>query len=301
MMKRQTQADRVPGRRISALSGVIGILLAIFLIAGGLPAHADVEHPPAIPHEFTGTVSVDGGPVDEGTLVQAFVDDVEDASTAVDDQSRYTLLVPGPGTTVTFRVGGVLANETAVWESGKIDDDFLLTVGEPPPVLSIFSTGGGSVTEPGEGDFPFFQGTVVDLVATPDDDHQFVNWTGDVDTIGDLNASSTTITMQGDHSITATFVKKRPVGPLPFPIPCFIATAAYGTPTAEEIDVLREFRDAVLLESAAGSHFVSLYYRFSPPAAEVISRSNLLRTLVRELVVAPVVRMARATDHLWRR
>jgi len=81
---------------------------------------------------------------------------------------------------------------------------------------------------------------------------------------------------------------------------CFIATAAYGTPTAEEIDVLREFRDVVLLESAAGSRFVALYYLFSPPAAEVISRSDLLRTIVRELVVDPVVRMARATGHLWR-
>ena len=80
---------------------------------------------------------------------------------------------------------------------------------------------------------------------------------------------------------------------------CFIATAAYGTPTAEEIDVLREFRDVVLLKSAAGSRFVALYYRFGPPAAEAISRSDLLRTLVRELVVDPVVRMARATGHLW--
>jgi len=296
-MKRQTREDMVRGRRISALSGVLGLLLALFLIAGGLPAYADVAPPPAIPHEFTGTVSVDGDPADEGTPVQAFVDDVEDYSTAVDDQSRYTLLVSGPGTTVTFRVGGVLANETAVWESGRIDDDFHLTVGEPPPVLSIFSTGGGSVTDPGEGEFTYFVGTVVDLVATPADDHQFVSWSGDVDTIADLNASSTTITIQGDHSITATFVQKR--ASFPLPIPCFIATAAYGTPTAGEIDVLREFRDAVLLESAAGSRFVALYYSLSPPIADVIAGNGFLRTIVRELVVDPVVRMARATGHLW--
>jgi len=81
---------------------------------------------------------------------------------------------------------------------------------------------------------------------------------------------------------------------------CFIATAAYGTPTASEIDVLREFRDLVLLQNAAGSRFVALYYRLGPPAAEAMARSGILRTLVRELVVDPVVSIVRITGHLWR-
>ncbi len=87
---------------------------------------------------------------------------------------------------------------------------------------------------------------------------------------------------------------------LPYPSDCFIATAAYGTPTAGEIDVLREFRDSVLLESAAGSQFVALYYRLGPPAAGLIARSDFVRTLARELVVEPVVRIVHATGHLWR-
>jgi len=82
---------------------------------------------------------------------------------------------------------------------------------------------------------------------------------------------------------------------------CFIATAAYGTPTAEQIDVLREFRDVVLLESTAGSRFVALYYRLSPPIADFIARSDLLRTLVRELLVDPVVWMVEATGDIWRK
>ncbi|TET47107.1 hypothetical protein E3J62_02420, partial [candidate division TA06 bacterium] len=65
---------------------------------------------------------------------------------------------------------------------------------------------------------------------------------------------------------------------------CFIATAAYGTPSAEQIDVLREFRDSVLLESTAGSVFVSLYYQLSPPVADFIAGNELLRTLVREFL-----------------
>jgi len=81
---------------------------------------------------------------------------------------------------------------------------------------------------------------------------------------------------------------------------CFIATAAYGTPTAKQIDVLREFRDVVLLKSTVGSQFVSLYYRFSPPIADVIAGNELLRTLVRELLVDPIVWMVQLTGDMWR-
>ncbi|MFU8796096.1 MAG: InlB B-repeat-containing protein [Dehalococcoidia bacterium] len=86
-----------------------------------------------------------------------------------------------------------------------------------------------------------------------------------------------------------------------FPPFCFIATAAYGTPSAEQIDVLREFRDVVLAENRLGSRFVTLYYQLSPPVAEVISESSVLRTLTREFLVDPVVWIVEATGHLWRR
>jgi uncharacterized repeat protein (TIGR02543 family) len=81
---------------------------------------------------------------------------------------------------------------------------------------------------------------------------------------------------------------------------CFIATAAYGTPTAQQIDVLREFRDVLLLKSTVGSQFVTLYYRLSPPVADFVARSDLLRTLVRELLVDPIVWIVEATDDIWR-
>ncbi len=83
----------------------------------------------------------------------------------------------------------------------------------PPPEqydLSVSSTTGGSVTKPGEGDFTYDEGTVVDLIAEEDSGYQFVNWTGDADTIEDVNAASTTITMNGDYSITANFEEKPP-------------------------------------------------------------------------------------------
>jgi hypothetical protein len=71
--------------------------------------------------------------------------------------------------------------------------------------LTVSSTEGGSVTSPGEGTFTYEEGTLIDLVAQPDEGYQFVNWIRDVGTIANVNTASTTITMSGNYSITANF------------------------------------------------------------------------------------------------
>ncbi len=71
--------------------------------------------------------------------------------------------------------------------------------------------------------------------------------------------------------------------------PCFIATAAYGSPLAEEIDSLRSFRDERLLSNAAGTAFVDLYYRFSPRIADWVAVSPALAALVRLVVTVLLV------------
>ncbi len=71
--------------------------------------------------------------------------------------------------------------------------------------LAVDSTAGGSVTVPGEGTFTYAEGAQVNLLAVPDAGEEFLNWTGDVDTVADVNAADTTITMEGDYSITANF------------------------------------------------------------------------------------------------
>jgi len=73
------------------------------------------------------------------------------------------------------------------------------------------------------------------------------------------------------------------------PSPCFIATAAYGTPLHEDIDVLRDFRDEYLMTNPIGRAFVKIYYAASPPIADVIRENEGLRTAVREGLVKPLV------------
>jgi len=298
--------------------------------------------------------------------------------------------------------------------------------------LTIYSTPGGEVTEfePGVGTFTYDEGTVLNLVAPPKTGYRFVCWTGDVNTIANVYAYETTITMNGDCSITARFTAVvdsktetvsngtvdakdeadtevevtgnatvtisqfadnpggysptgfnsldkyidvyipyvgdvteieirlhytddevpadieedslqlfwwngtiwqvcipsgvntadnyvwaqirtagtiptlaelagtpfaaygSPPSPAPTPQPpaptprppvryCFIATAAYGTPMSEEIEILREFRDHYLLTNPLGRTFVDFYYRVSPPIAEFITEHPSLKPIVR--------------------
>jgi hypothetical protein len=69
---------------------------------------------------------------------------------------------------------------------------------------------------------------------------------------------------------------------------CFIASAAYGTPMIDQIQVLRDFRDGYLMTNPAGRWFVSTYYRHSPPLARFIARHDSLRALVRA-ALTPVI------------
>jgi hypothetical protein len=164
--------------------------------------------------------------VPEGTVVDAWVEGIKKAETAVTAQSTYELLVPGEygddGKIVSFTVAGVQASQTASWVSGEMDSSFDLTIS-----------------------------------ALPDG-----SW-------------------------------------FPFPFDCFIATAAYGTDTAEEINTLRKFRDVVLLPSRLGAEFVSLYYEIGPPIAGVISQHDFLRTAVRVGFIDAVVAILNWSHALW--
>lgn len=72
-------------------------------------------------------------------------------------------------------------------------------------VLTIGSGTGGDVTAPGVGNFTYYEGTFVHLVATPHDGYHFVGWAGNVSTISSVKKGATSITINGSYSIMANF------------------------------------------------------------------------------------------------
>jgi hypothetical protein len=77
--------------------------------------------------------------------------------------------------------------------------------------------------------------------------------------------------------------------------PCFVATAAYGSPMASEIGTLRRFRDRHLLTNAIGRAFVDVYYTVGPHAADVIRSDETLRGIARTMLT-PLIRIAEWLD-----
>ncbi len=74
---------------------------------------------------------------------------------------------------------------------------------------------------------------------------------------------------------------------------CFLATAVMGSENAQEVEILRRFRDRYLLVTPRRAALVSAYCRLSPMLASLVSRSEVSKKLVAWLVVRPAARLAR--------
>ncbi len=80
---------------------------------------------------------------------------------------------------------------------------------------------------------------------------------------------------------------------------CFIATAAYGTPSHQNIDILRNFRDSVLSRNWLGNKFVNWYYDNGPTMASWVRKTETRKALVRGVVVKPSVFLITTPTQNW--
>ena len=209
-----------------------------------------------------------------------------DATLAVVDASNHTI------TTIPITVPGATNNRpagVAISPDGanayvadalanavtQIGDSATLTVG-------LAGSGIGSVTSNPAGilcgtgcQWRFPLGSTVTLYATAGTGSTFESWSGSGCGNGNITVAIPNTTC------TATFTNTSSSTGASGGSGCFIATAAFGSPMAHEVTILRRFRDRHLLTSEPGRAFVRFYYAYSPAVAEVIRDRDWLRAAVR--------------------
>ncbi|MDH5466520.1 MAG: hypothetical protein OEY25_03790 [Candidatus Aminicenantes bacterium] len=154
---------------------------------------------------------------------------------------------------------------------------------EAPKYSLKISASNGGTTDPVPGTHTYYDRTEVSITASPKSGYRFTGWGGDVS--GTTNPI--TITMDSDKSLIVYFNEIRGKES-PFELPCFIATAAYGSPLHPYVNVLRDFRDKYLMPNTLGQSFVDVYYKYSPFVADIIAKHKALKIAV-QIHLLPLV------------
>ena len=97
------------------------IVLSIFLVLSGT---VSAEEYPTLPNRFSGDVTLNGNPAPVGTVIDAYIGGDLRGNVTVETVGTYVwLAVEGSsidnGSTITFTVGGVDANQTETWIEGS--------------------------------------------------------------------------------------------------------------------------------------------------------------------------------------
>jgi hypothetical protein len=161
--------------------------------------------------------------------------------------------------------------------------------------VSISPPGGGTVRK-GPDKTSYDSGDKVSLTATANNRYIFERWTGDVPQDHQID-NPLSVTMDSDKIIAANFYSGTSddgtIGKNPL---CFIATAAYCSPSHPYVKILRDFRDRYLGPSKLGRALVDFYYNNSPFAADLIVEHKLLRAAAR-LNLIPLVAFSYSMLH----
>lgn len=301
--------------KISSKGKLCSILVIAFLCVIQLailaPTFAeDTMDITPLPDEFRGTVTIGGNGAPVGTLIAAKINGIERGNITTTETGKYggdetfddRLIVQGTvdeaGNTITFWADGSKVNETSAFSGmgkSKVLDLTTDMSAQIAPNITSWNPVEAIVNDM-EGASRTFNITINQTVNVS----WLINGTQVSNETGVTEASYTNTSAAVGIWNVSVVVKNANgtdvymwIWAVQAPSPCFIATAAYGTPLHEDIDVLRDFRDEYLMTNSIGRLFVRTYYATSPPIADIIRENEGLRIAVRDGLVKPLVAISR--------
>ena len=142
--------------------------------------------------------------------------------------------------------------------------------------LTTSSSANGTVTTPGIGTYNYDYGTAASIVATPNTNYHFVNWTGSGVTAGKVanpNSASTTITMHGDYTVTANFAIDQKT--------LTTSSSANGTVTTPGIGTFNyDYGTAANLTATPNAHYHFVNWTGSGVTAGKVANPNSAGTTI---------------------
>jgi hypothetical protein len=183
--------------RISIFPIIVALIAGTVGCAGGDGNNGGDSYTLTVDFTVGGTVTVDDVPIPGKALLTYDSGTVVNLAATSDAGYRF---VEWSGNASTIDDVNAASTTVTVNSNYSITANFIKQYD-----LTISSTAGGSVTMPGEATYAYDEGKVVNLVAQAEGGYHFVNWTGDVSTIANVNATITDITMSGSYIITANF------------------------------------------------------------------------------------------------
>ncbi|MHC4120774.1 MAG: InlB B-repeat-containing protein, partial [Planctomycetota bacterium] len=119
--------------------------------------------------------------------------------------------VPDTGYSFTNWSGDLTGSTNPVDIVMDSDKSITANFAQDQHILTISSSTGGSVVDPGEGSFEYDDGTSVPIQAAPDDNYNFVNWTGtavDAGKVANPSAAATAVTVDAAYTLRANFAQQ---------------------------------------------------------------------------------------------
>jgi hypothetical protein len=197
-------------------------------------------------------------------------------TTSADGSYSHTVIEGWSGEATPYRICYSFSSSSRSYSDLTSDQSNQDYTGTRIQYTLTISSGEGGTTQPSQGSYNYDCGTLVEITATAASGYEFSEWSGDVPSDYEKDNPHLFITMSSDISLTANFKKLSFWERL-----CFVATAAYDSPLHPHVGILRDFRDIYLLPSRLGRTLVDLYYKYSPSAAELITKNIALRIVVR--------------------